>query len=431
MIKRFLWLLFFGVGLTISAQKSQTYTLNAQKSIGTSYITQHVKVDSLKNNPFIGFSVVLKGENINTKIDKVYYKSVDSNWQILMADENNDEKNAWYALVFLNEDIKETQLKIDFTTPANLESIKLNFYFPDDTENLLKKYNISSANVKSQKVDANCGCPRPTTITRQGWCPDGSCYDNPNPVATDVKFLIVHHTAGSNTSSDWAAVVRSIWNYHVYTRGWDDIGYNFLIDTSGNIYEGRADDTRGAHFSGHNSETSGMALLGTFTSVTPSSTMLYALEDMLVWKCCGKDINPLATAYHASSGLTLNIISGHRDGGATECPGDKVYELLPTIRNSVDSQLTSCALDVDDEFAKNFVVYPNPFTDKVNILLNNAIVTDLEISCYDLHGRLIFSTTKSDSSNKVELDVSNLSSGMYILRLTSDEKQTYTKLIKN
>jgi hypothetical protein len=64
-------------------------------------------------------------------------------------------------------------------------------------------------------------------------------------------------------------------------------------------------------------------------------------------------------------------------------------------------------------------------------LLDNNIVTDLEISCYDLHGRLIFSTTKSDSSNKVELDVSNLSSGMYILRLASDEKQTYTKLIKN
>ncbi|MCB0459722.1 MAG: N-acetylmuramoyl-L-alanine amidase [Flavobacteriaceae bacterium] len=431
MIKRFLWLLSFSVSITIFAQKSQTYTLSVQKSIGASYITQHVKVDSLKSNPFIGFSVALKGVSINTKIDKVYFKNSDNEWQVLMPDENNDEKNAWYALVFLSEDILETQLKIDFTTPANLESIKLNFYFPDDTENLLKKYNIGSANVKSQKILSDCGCPRPTTITRQGWCPDGSCYDNPNPAATDVKFLIVHHTAGSNTSNDWAAVVRSIWNYHVYTRGWDDIGYNFLIDTNGNIYEGRADDTRGAHFSGHNSETSGMALMGTFTSVTPSSTMLYALEGLLVWKCCDKEIDPLTTAYHASSGLTLNTISGHRDGGATECPGDKVYELLPTIRNSVDSQLTSCALGVDDEFAKNFVVYPNPFTDTVTILLNNAIVTDLEINCYDLHGRLIFSRIKSDSSNKVELDVSNLSSGLYVLRLASDEKQTYTKLIKN
>ena len=431
MIKRFLWLLSFSVSITIFAQKSQTYTLSVQKSIGASYITQHVKVDSLKSNPFIGFSVALKGVSINTKIDKVYFKNSDNEWQVLMPDENNDEKNAWYALVFLSEDILETQLKIDFTTPANLESIKLNFYFPDDTENLLKKYNIGSANVKSQKILSDCGCPRPTTITRQGWCPDGSCYDNPNPAATDVKFLIVHHTAGSNTSNDWAAVVRSIWNYHVYTRGWDDIGYNFLIDTNGNIYEGRADDTRGAHFSGHNSETSGMALMGTFTSVTPSSTMLYALEGLLVWKCCDRGIDPSTTAYHASSGLILNTISGHRDGGATECPGDKVYELLPTIRNSVDSQLTSCALGVDDEFGKNFTIFPNPFTDKVNILLDNNIVTDLEINCYDLHGRLIFSTTKSDSSNEMELDVSNLSSGMYILRLASDEKQTYTKLIKN
>ena len=88
----------------------------------------------------------------------------------------------------------------------------------------------------------------------------------------------MHHTAGSNTSSDWAATVRSIWNYHVNTNGWSDIGYNFLLDKEGNVYEGRADDTMGAHFSGRNSGTSGISLMGHYNNITPTTVMIDSLK---------------------------------------------------------------------------------------------------------------------------------------------------------
>ncbi|MCB0376357.1 MAG: N-acetylmuramoyl-L-alanine amidase, partial [Sinomicrobium sp.] len=351
-------------------------------------------------------------------------------WQAIPPDEHNTDPNSWQGLIFTSTSLSSTGLKIDYASPLSPGTIKLNLYFPGKTEDLLKKFGPDQQKYTPLKAGTDCGCPRPETITRNTWCPDGSCIENSNPVATDVKFLIVHHTAGSNTASDWAAVVRSIWNYHVYTNGWADIGYNFLIDPLGNIYEGRADDTLGAHFSGHNSGTSGMALLGTYTSVTPGAAMLYALEDLLVWKACDKSIDPLAIAYHASSGLMLHTISGHRDGGVTECPGDKVYELLPAIRTNVNAALNSCSLGLNKELAGHFNIYPNPVQDELMIELRDIDQQGLKISCYDLNGSAVLTKSFENSGNIISLDVSCLSPGLYFLRLTSDLGTTAVKLIK-
>ena len=405
--------------------------LDIKKNASSIFISNELHVDSMKNDPFIAFSVSIKGEGIRQRIDKVYFKNGEGDWQLMPLDEHNENPNTWQSLLFLDKNLGTTKIKVEFSTIVQPNTVKLNFYFPEKTEDLLKKFNIEpKRSVLPQKVHTDCGCPRPETITRSTWCPDSSCYDNPNPVATDVKFLIVHHTAGSNVSSDWAAVVRAIWNYYVYTNGWDDIGYNFLVDPLGNIYEGRADDTRGAHFSGHNSETSGMALMGTYTSVTPPSDMLYTLEDLLVWKCCDKNIDPLATAYHASSGLTLQTISGHRDGGATECQGDRVYNLLPNIRTNVNAALSSCSLGIDNEFYKDISIYPNPFDDNVYLNYKNSTFANLEIRCFDVNGRLLYYGERTSYNGEGKLDLSKLESGIYFLRLSSENKTTTVKLIK-
>jgi uncharacterized protein (TIGR03437 family) len=159
-----------------------------------------------------------------------------------------------------------------------------------------------------------------------------------------VSHLIVHHTVNDNDATDWPAVVRSIWNFHIFSNGWADIGYNYLIDPNGVIYEGRAggDNVIGAHFSGVNGGTMGVSMLGTFTDVAPTTRAMDSLRQILAWKCNQRNLDPTGSALHAASGLHLKNISGHRDGpGNTECPGNSLYPLLPALRTEVKNILTN------------------------------------------------------------------------------------------
>jgi hypothetical protein len=183
--------------------------------------------------------------------------------------------------------------------------------------------------------------PKPPVVTRTEWeCPDGQITTHGNLSFTTVTHLIVHHTAMGveEPSSDWPALVRSIWNFHVSERGWADISYNYLIDPNGVIYEGRSggDNVIGAHFSGVNAGTMAVALLGDFTAEAPTTDALDSLKEILAWKCDQCGLDPEGRSLHEASQLILNTISGHRDGPkATECPGEALYLLLPVIRAEI------------------------------------------------------------------------------------------------
>ncbi|HKQ77114.1 MAG TPA: N-acetylmuramoyl-L-alanine amidase [Blastocatellia bacterium] len=189
--------------------------------------------------------------------------------------------------------------------------------------------------------------PKPLVVTRTEWgCPDGQITTHGSLSHTTVTHLITHHTAmGSETpGSDWPAVVRSIWDFHVFERGWADIGYNYLIDPNGVIYEGRSggDNVVGAHFSGVNAGTMGVALLGDFNDGAPTTEALNSLKKILAWKCDQRDLDPTGRSLHLASQLEMNTISGHRDGpGATECPGNSFYPMLPEIGAEVRNLLSS------------------------------------------------------------------------------------------
>jgi hypothetical protein len=178
-----------------------------------------------------------------------------------------------------------------------------------------------------------------------------------------TKKLVVHHTDTSNDYIDQAgaeAQIRSIYYYHSVTQDWGDIGYNFLIDKFGNIYEGRysrdyaggnptGDNTAGlgvtgAHTSGWNSGTVGVALLGTLTSNDATPAARQALERLLAWEASRNGIDPQATAPFVNpvSGATITTpnIAGHRDYLATACPGDAFYPTLPAIRAETAALIT-------------------------------------------------------------------------------------------
>ncbi len=177
-----------------------------------------------------------------------------------------------------------------------------------------------------------------------------------------VQKLIIHHTAGSNYNPNPAATVRAIYHYHAVTQDWGDIGYNYLIDASGRIYEGRysrpywsgetptADDGNGLTIAGghalqHNSGTMGIALLGTFTSVAPTSAARSALVGLLAWAASTNGFSATGTDTYVNpvTGLTRNVanIAGHRNYNQTGCPGAALYALLPSIRASVAAVMNS------------------------------------------------------------------------------------------
>ena len=188
--------------------------------------------------------------------------------------------------------------------------------------------------------------PKPAVVSRTAWgCPDGQS-SRWTPQKTTVTHLIVHHSAGSNSSANWRNTVLGIWNYHALDRGWGDIGYNYLIDPNGVIYEGRAggENVVGAHFSCRNGGTFGVCLLGDFTSRSPTTAALSSLKKLLAWKADQLNIDPEGIARHSGTGLDLYRISGHRNGNdaypdnsctTTSCPGNFLYNLLPQVREDV------------------------------------------------------------------------------------------------
>ena len=125
---------------------------------------------------------------------------------------------------------------------------------------------------------------------------------------TTLKLAVVHHTAGTNayTPAQAASIVRGIEVYHVKGNGWNDIGYNFLVDRYGTVYEGRGGGmTRnviGAHALGFNTGTAGVALIGNFQNATPPPAMQTALVSLLSWRLDVAHIDPLSTVAYTSGG---------------------------------------------------------------------------------------------------------------------------------
>lgn len=195
-------------------------------------------------------------------------------------------------------------------------------------------------------------------ITRAEWGADESLrFDAQGnevwpPAYYPAQVITVHHTATRNGDSDPAATVRAIYRYHAVDQGWGDIGYHFLVDEQGRVYEGRysgddgdpAHDAAGemvtaAHVGGWNSGNLGVALLGTLRTKQPTAAARASLEGLLADLAGRHDLDPLAEKEYVNpitlATKTVAVISGHRDWDSTECPGTAFYKQLPSVRTDV------------------------------------------------------------------------------------------------
>ncbi len=176
----------------------------------------------------------------------------------------------------------------------------------------------------------------PAVISRAQWGARGqACAPD---VAGTLSGAVVHHTAGSNSYSSVAeamAQIRGDQAYHIDARGWCDIGYNFLVDKWGNIYEGRANSLTqaviGVHASGANTGTVGVSMLGNYDVVPTTPAMIEAVGRIIGWRLAAYGVNPLGAGTYPS-GQYLPRIIGHRDVASTACPGRYGYAQLGNIR---------------------------------------------------------------------------------------------------
>lgn len=284
--------------------------------------------------------------------------------------------------------------------------------------------NPNQANDGSPNLRANCSAPLPSYVNRVAWnCPSGEAYTTPPASYTQVTHLIVHHSAGVNTSSNWPQVVLSIWNYHVNSNGWSDIAYNWLIDPNGVVYEGRGggDNVLGAHFCGTNAGTMGVCMLGNFQQVEVAQKAFDSLVKILTWKACARNLDPNQIAFHPSSGLQLYRVSGHRDGCTTECPGDNLYRLLPQVRSRISTVLnpSTGTKDISDMPLK-LAISPNPGRVSESIWLNfeSQGSKNGTLIVFDAQGQVMQKQTLrlTDGKNTWLLNIPQLTKGQYVLR---------------
>jgi hypothetical protein len=195
------------------------------------------------------------------------------------------------------------------------------------------------------RTAATAGSPK--IVPRSAWNANERIVRAAPRYAPVLRFAIVHHTAGANSygPEESAAIVRGIELYHVKANGWNDIGYNFLVDRYGQVFEGRGGGiTRnviGAHAEGFNTGSTGIAVIGTYSGWRPTREAEAALGKLLAWRLDVGHVDPASSAMitsggnaklRAGSGAYLRAISGHRDAGFTACPGNALYARLGQLR---------------------------------------------------------------------------------------------------
>ncbi|MFC9693718.1 N-acetylmuramoyl-L-alanine amidase [Kribbella sp. NPDC056951] len=203
--------------------------------------------------------------------------------------------------------------------------------------------------------------PMPNVWSRKRWGADEKLR-NVNKGCSRPKYTrtvlaaFVHHTADRNdyTRAQVPAMLRATYAYHVKSRGWCDLGYNFLVDRFGRAFEGRYGGAQlpvlGAHTESFNSNSFGVSLIGNFDKAAPPASMLEATARVIAWKLDANYRSPTASIVLARH--RVNTISGHRDTKATACPGQQLYAKLPWLKQRVQTLMGGTVSTPIYRFAK-------------------------------------------------------------------------------
>ncbi|WP_183095169.1 N-acetylmuramoyl-L-alanine amidase [Nocardioides stalactiti] len=200
------------------------------------------------------------------------------------------------------------------------------------------------------------GVPMPGLLYRSAWNADPGLRNGRPSYNDRIRQVHVHHTVSSNdyARADVPGMIRAMYRYHTQNLGWSDIGYNFLVDRFGRLWEGRAGGprraVRGAHTLGFNHASVGVAAIGNFETARVGKPMIRALVRVAAWKLDTYGGDPHRTVWVRSNGsdrfrpgrlVELPTIDGHRDTNETACPGGHLYDVLPVVRRRAARRIRS------------------------------------------------------------------------------------------
>jgi hypothetical protein len=252
-------------------------------------------------------------------------------------------------------------------------------------------------------ADAGAQSVQPPIVSREAWGGAG-CPPRAAPAYGEVKLAFIHHTVSANEygPEDSAAMVLGICRYHRNSNGWNDVGYNFLVDRFGTIFEGRAgglaEAVVGAQAQGYNSQSTGIASIGTFSTAGQTDAGLRAIASVLSWKLGVHGVpargrvsvvsaGGATNRYPAGSSPSFERISGHRDANGTACPGNGLYGQLEQLRGMVTPGPPRASTATAATAARRNVVYGQKAVVRVGLTAAGAPLGERNVGVQVL-GRL-------------------------------------------
>lgn len=433
MINKLSGILIFTLGIFVTAF-SQTKEIKVDFSKnsfskGEYNYSKSEAIDASNNHSFIGLTAFCKEAFLQG--DLAFRIHAKDGWEVWQSMELYKEVELEDRTVYEAKPITVSFDSIQFRSNHTRDkAFTFRVFLPKGNKS-------GEADAQAKKSTSVVACPLPTYCDRICWGGNTSPADS-TPTPTVPTHLIVHHSAGFNTSSNYKDVVSYYWDFHVNTNGWDDIGYNWLVDPNGVIYEGRGSGVQGSHFSCMNSYTLGICMIGNFVSRAPTDTSIGSLLNILAYEASSFNIDPDGMSVHTTSQLNLFNISSHRDGNSstapigcpkgTTCPGDSLYSMLPEIRQRLAAKACMQGVSLVEEEINIWEAYPNPAKEMVEIKGTEKIV---EVSIFDLSGKEKALEINHTNSGEVLVDVIELEEGMYLLKVKGENSERILKLMKS
>jgi N-acetylmuramoyl-L-alanine amidase/Secretion system C-terminal sorting domain len=448
-MKSIQFIFFFALfGIQIIAQNGQTLSFDLKnpddlKKIkivsAQNFDVVHVHINDMfyQEAPFIAASIRLEGQRLDDNIVvNIHAKDDNKNTvnytQLHHFHESDADPTQVFVseLGFLDKSTNDIQFVFKLEKPAlsKLNKIHIRLFNPT---------NLPPAKATSFAPEGACDVP--PSVSRAVWGGNLALQNNViykgTPSFAPVTHLIVHHSAGQNTSTNWTATVASIFDYHVNSNGWSDVGYNYLITPDGALYYGRGggNNVIGAHYCAKNTNTMGVCMVGNYMTVAPTDTAWRTLERLFAWKAVESNINPTALANLSDLG-SIPVVNGHRSGCATECPGDSSFNRLPALRTRLSAIVTACRAVSTHDLSQisDISLSPNPVLNG-KILLKMTLQTpqDIAVKAYDALGRQVFGQTFGENTGlfSTELDISALTHGVYFFYIYAGKSFTTQKIV--
>lgn len=291
-----------------------------------------------------------QGQELKDNSVKLFVKLNDSkgwnDWQEVKVEDIDEGKDGTktdkkFGELFFGNKINAFQYKVSLSKNT------------DGKPPVIRNVNFSNIDsTKGPKLSPNQGIIKkanasPRIISRAEWgCPEKDYSPDWPPQYQSATHVIIHHTTGDIGYGDTYSQMRAIWHHHRYRTNsdgsvWGDIGYNYVIDGYGNVFEGRfgGENVVGGHAYPYNWGSIGISIMGDYVNHDISDASRSSLTDVMAKKFGDRNLYPTGNRvieaknvngnkvsdYWGRTTPSLNGIIGHRDANPTACPGGAFF----------------------------------------------------------------------------------------------------------